>query len=135
MAFHGDIIDITFNHPDLGSGRFSPMAANSNSYDVGGFRNSDDAGMVTGNGDLVVKKNRVRAYFDCLVEDDMNIAEDAVKAAALAESNKLAEWTFSLSNGTVWRGSGVVVGDIQPDTDAGTFQLKVAAKKFKKIVG
>jgi len=135
MAEHGDIIDITFTNPDLGSGRFSPIAANSNSYDVGGFRNSDDANMITGNGDLVVKKNRVRAHFECLVEDDMNVAEDAVKAAAIAASSKSTEWTFSLVNGTVWRGSGIIVGDIQPDTDAGTFTLKVAAKIFKKIAG
>ena len=117
MGVHGDIVDITVNHPTLGSGRFAPIAANSNTLDVGGIRTSDDQNGLTGNGSLVWKKNRVRAGFECLVENDMNADPgDLVFAAQLSAHPDMAEWTITHINGTVWRGTGKPVGDLSADT-------------------
>lgn len=135
MAVHGDITEVRYSHPTLGSGVFFAKAKEANSYDPGGIRSEDDANKISGGGGLIDTKNRVRGFFEIVVEDDMNIQESALKAAALAASPVHATWTVSLLNGTVWKGTGPPVGDIQPDTDAGTFPLKVVSAEFVKIVG
>jgi hypothetical protein len=45
MAVHGDILEVTYNHPTLGSGVFYPKANEGNKFDPGGFRNNDDASL------------------------------------------------------------------------------------------
>lgn len=135
MAVHGDIQEITFNHPTLGSGTFFPKAAEGNTFDPGGLRNSDDANSITGGGSLMIQKNRVRGFFEVVIENDMNIRNDANVIKELSASPLPAEWTLSHINGTVWSGNGVVVGDITPDMNAGTLTLKVVFAEFKKIIG
>jgi len=135
MANHGDITDVTFNHPDIGSGRFLPKAAEGNTMDPGGIRTADDAAAVTSNGTMLWKKNRVRGFFEVVIEDDQEEALDALKVAELAAHPKEAVWTFTMINNTVWQGTGKPVGDIQPNVDDGTFTLKVAAPAFVKISG
>lgn len=131
---HGDIKEITFNHPTLGQGVFFPKAGEGNTMDPGGIRTADDANSIAGNGDLIKVKNRVAGMFEVVCENDMNDRQDVLTAAALAADSEDAEWTFDLINGTVWQCSGPVVGDIQPDVNAGTFTLKVAAGVITRIV-
>ena len=135
MAVHGDITEITYNHPTLGSGVFEPKAAEGNTFDPGGIRTNDDANGITSNGELIVTKNRVRAFFECMIENDMNIRNDVQVIQDLAADPVPAEYTISIINGTVWAGSGFPVADISPDVNAGTMTLKIAAGNFKKIVG
>ncbi len=135
MAVHGDIQEVTFNHPTLGSGVFFPKAAEGNTFDPGGLRNSDDANSITGGGSLMIQKNRVRGFFEIMIENDMNVRNDAIVLKELSASPLPADWTVTHINGTVWAGSGVPVGDITPDMNAGTMTLKVVSKEFVKIVG
>jgi len=135
MAVHGDITEITYNHPTIGQGVFYPKANEGNTLDTGGIRTADDASQIAGDGSIIAQKNRVRASFECLLEDDQNVRNDADKAKKLAADPVPAEYTVSIINGTVWSGSGFPVGDIQTDVNAGTFTLKVAAPEFKKIIG
>lgn len=132
---HGDITEITYNHPEIGQGTFSPKANEGNTLDTGGIRTADDAAMIAGNGSLIAQKNRVRGFFECLCENDQNIANTTDIVKRLAADPVPAEYTVSIINGTVWAGSGFPVGDIQTDVNAGTFTLKVAAPEFKKIIG
>ncbi len=135
MAVHGDIREITVNHPTLGSRSFFSKANEGNTYDQGGFRNSDDNSNIASNGDLIIQKNQVSGMLEALIENDMNVREDADFINQLAASPTQGTWTFQVVNGTVWQGRGVPVGDIQPDINAGTFTLKIVAGRFKKIVG
>ena len=135
MAVSGDIIEITYNHPTLGSGTFFPKAGEGNTYDPGGIRTADDAAMIAGDGSPIWQKNRTRGSFEVVIENDQNVRNDAQKISDLMASNEPADWTFEVINGTVWCGSGMPVGDIQPDINAGTMTLKVAGGGFKKIVG
>ena len=135
MAVHGDILEVTYNHPTLGSGVFEPKAGEGNTFDPGGIRTNDDGGGITSNGDLIVTKNRVRGSFEVMIENDMNVRNDAQVIADLAANSVPAEYTVSIINGTVWAGSGFPVGDIAPDTNAGTMTLKIASGNWKKIVG
>ena len=135
MAVHGDILEVTYNHPTLGSGVFYPKAAEGNTFDPGGIRTSDDANGIAGDGSLIVMKNRTRGFFEVLIENDMNIRNDAQVVTDLAADPVPAQYTISVINGTVWAGSGFPVGDVAPDVNAGTFTLKIASGNFKKIVG
>ena len=48
MASHGDITEVTFNHPTIGQGVFFPKANEGNTFDQGGIRTSDDASIISG---------------------------------------------------------------------------------------
>jgi hypothetical protein len=126
MAQGGDVLELRVNHPTLGSRIFFPKAGEDNSYDLGGFRNEDDASAVTSSGEMINKKNRVRGSFEVVLANDQSVREDADFCVELAESTELADWSFSIVNGSVYGGKGVIVGDIQPNINAATFSLKVA---------
>lgn len=136
MPVGGDIIEITYNHPTLGSGVIYPKAAEDSSFDPGGFRSNDDANMVDGSGAMIDQMNRARWRFECTVAWDMNLREDLERIADLAASPVLADWTFSHINGTVYGGKGKPVGDIAGNGNAATFPLIVAGGgKLSKISG
>ena len=59
MAQGGDVLELRVNHPTLGSRVFFPKSGEDNNLDLGGFRNEDDANMVTASGEAIVKKNFV----------------------------------------------------------------------------
>ncbi|KKN42129.1 hypothetical protein LCGC14_0716330 [marine sediment metagenome] len=136
MAVGGDIIEITFNHPTVGSGVILPKANEDSTYDLGGFRSNDDANMVAGNGEMIDQMNRVRWFIELVIAWDMNVRGDLEKLVELAESPVEAEWTITNINGTVYGGTGKPVGDMQGNGNAATFTLKVSGgNKLKKIVG
>ena len=134
MAVGGDIIEITFNHPTLGSGTIFPKANEDNNYDLGGFESEDDKNMIDGNGTMIDKLNRKRWYFDTLIAWDMNVGLTLEKIQAMADSPVLADWTFTHINNTVYIGNGKPVGDVNGNGNAATFSLKVSGGgKLKKI--
>lgn len=136
MAVGGDIIEATYNHPTVGSGILFAKAAEDSTFDLGGFRSSDEANGVDGGGNMIDQLNRVRWSMDLVVAWDMNTREDLENITAMTESPELADWTFSHVNGTVYGGKGKPVGDLQGNGNAATFPLKVSGGgKLKKIVG
>lgn len=136
MAVGGDIIEVTYNHPTLGTGTFYPKSGEDSTFDTGGFRSNDDANMIDGGGNMIDQMNQVRPFFEVTIANDQNTREDAVKIAALAASPVLADWTISVINGTVWGMKGKPVGDIQPNVNQATMTLKVSGGgKMKKIGG
>lgn len=133
MAVGGDILEVRWSHPTLGSGVVFPKSGEDATIDLGGFRSNDDANMIDGSGTLIDQMNRVRAFFECVVANDMNINQDAEKISALASSPVPAEWTVSHISGVTYRGTGKPVGDVQPNLNAATFTLKVACGQIKQI--
>lgn len=131
----GDIREITVNHKKLGSKSFFPKANEGNTYDQGGFRNSDDSSNIASNGELIITKSQVSGMLEAVITNDMNVREDADFINQLVASPTQGTWTFQVVNGTVWQGRGVPVGDVQPDIHAGTFTLKLAVARWKKIIG
>lgn len=132
----GDIIEITFNHPTLGSGIIFPKAAEDSTFDLGGFVSNDDANGVDGSGEMIDQLNRKRWSFEGTVAWDMNTREDLEKLQELSNDPVLSEWTVTHINGTVYGGSGKPVGDLQGNGNAATFPLKLAGGgRMKKIIG
>lgn len=136
MAVGGDIIEITFNHPTIGSGVILPKSNEDSTYDLGGFRSNDDANMIAGNGEMIDQMNRVRWSLEAVIAWDMNVRGDLEKLVELAASPVEADWTITNINGTVYGAAGKPVGDLQGNGNAATFTLKVSGgQKLKKIVG
>lgn len=133
MAAHGDIIEIRFNHPSVGSGVFFPKSNEGNKFDPGGIRNNDDANGITAAGSIMYQKNRVIGSVEAMIENDNQVRLDAEKVAELQKESLEAVWTITMINGTVWKGTGAPVGDVSVDVNAGTFTLKVVSGGFEKI--
>ena len=135
-AIGGDLIEITWNHETLGSGVLYPKSAEDSTFDTGGYRSADDANMVDGSGAAIRQINRVRWSLEATCAWDMNGANELESMVGLSGSPVEAEWTVSHINGTVWKGKGSPVGDIQGNSNAATFTLKLSGGgKMVKITG
>ena len=136
MNVGGDIIEVTYNHPTLGTGTFFPKAGEDSTFDLGGFRSNDEANGVTGSGQTIRQINNVRWSFEVACANDMNIAGELEKINDLSASPVEADWTVSHINGAIYKGKGSPVGDVQANGNAATFTLKVSGGgKMKKISG
>lgn len=122
----GDVLEVTFNHPTIGSGTFFPKAGEDSTFDLGGFRSSDDANMVDGGGNMIDQMNRVRWSLECTLANDMNNRQDLEKLTDLASSPVLADWTITHINGRVYGGKGKPVGDINANGNTSNMTLKLA---------
>lgn len=134
MAVGGDITEITFNHPTLGSGTIFPKAAEDNTFNLGGIRSGDDNNMIDGSGKMIDQMSQTRWSLETTVAWDMNIANELEKLVDLASSPVLADWTISHINGTVYGGKGKPVGDLNGNGNTATFPLKISGGgKLKKL--
>lgn len=136
-AVGGDIVEITFNHPTLGSGVLFVKAAEDNTFDTGGYTKDDDSNSVTGNGLNIQKMNAKRWFFEGTVAWEMDGDPDTLsRIQALANDPLESEWTITHVNKTIWGGTGSPVGDIQANGNAATLTLKISGGgKMKKILG
>ena len=114
---HGDIKEITYNHPTIGSGRFRPKSGEGNTYKLGGYENNDDNNSISSDGDLIMTKNRVRGTLEAVVVNSTAEGEssDADIANQLNESSVPADWTFTTQADAVYAGSGFPVGEVAPE--------------------
>lgn len=122
----GDIVEITFNHPTVGSGVLYPKSNEDSTLNPGGFVNNDDENGIDGSGTAIFQKSRVRSGFEVTLAHEMNLREDLEKVVAIAQSNEEADWTVTHVNGTIYAGKGLPVGAIASNMNAATFPLKVA---------
>ncbi len=134
MAVGGDITEITFNHPTVGSGVFYPKAAEDNTFNPGGFRSADDENMIDGAGNMIDKMNRSRWSFEGSISWDMNNAEEIEKLIALASSPVQADWTFTHINGIIYAGKGKPVGDIKGNGNTANIPIKIAGGSILKQI-
>lgn len=135
MTLGGDFIEVRVSHPTLGDHTFYPKSNEGNTFDPGGVRAVDDANMITGNGaETIDQLNRVRSSFEIVCANDMNEREDSQFAAALGGDPVPGQWTISHISGVTYGLTGRPVGDIQVDTNAGTFTLKVAGAVAQRLV-
>lgn len=130
----GDCTEILCNHPTLGVISFSPKSGETATLDIGGLRNNDDTGEITGNRTNIIIKNVKKWMFEVVCGMDNIVNNDLVNLTALTESNQEGEWTFTFANGDVWGGIGIPVGDIAGDGQAATMTVKVSGgQQMNKI--
>jgi len=133
MPTGGDITEITYNHPTVGSGVLYPKAGEDNTFDLGGYNSTDDQQMVDGGGRMIDQMNRKRWKVGVLISNDMNSKTELEKIEAMNASPLPADWTFSHINGTVYVGTGKPVGDKELNVNQSTFALTLSGGgKLKK---
>lgn len=136
MPVGGDIIEITSNHPTLGSVTLFPKSSEDSTFNTGGFRGEDDMAKIAGDGSSIRTLNRNRWSVELPISWDMNDANEIDKLTALAKSPVESEWTFTSINGTVWGGKGAPVGEIPGNGNTVIITLKVSGGgELSKIVG
>lgn len=132
----GDIKEITFSHPTIGSGTFFPKVAEDSTIDLGGFRSADEANMLDGGGNMIDQKNRARWSVETTISNDNRLKLEMEKLILLAADPVHADWTIAHISGAVYGGKGVPVGDIQANFNQATLALKLAGGGgLKKISG
>lgn len=122
----GDLLEVTCNHPTLGSFSFAAKSNESYTVDSGGPRSNDDSNAITGNGEFIDQINRVRWSFEGPLLADFISKQEIENFPKLAGSPELGTWTFSHISGVVWRGRGKIVGDIQIDTNTAQVTIKIS---------
>jgi hypothetical protein len=122
----GDMREIGVTHETVGNFTLFVKSAEDSNLDKGGYRNTDDANMIDGGGNMIMIKNQVRWSLETLISVDMNTRKDLDKLVALAQSPIEANFTFAYLNGNVQGGTGTIVGDIVSNTNAGTMTVKFA---------
>lgn len=122
----GDLLEITWNHPTLGSGVIQLKASEDNTYDLGGTRSNDDDSQITGAGEKIWQLNMKGWNVSTTVPWDMNVNLDLEKINALAADPIPADWTFGHINNSVYGGKGKPVGDLVANVNNVTFPLKLA---------
>jgi hypothetical protein len=134
MPSGGDIIEITYNHPTLGTGVLLPKSSEDSTYDNGGFRTADDATSIQANGDSIYMLNRTRPSFQVKVGWDMVNRQDLEILSALTSDPAEATWTFANVNGVIYQLKGKQVGDLNGNGNDSTIDLKIAGSGTMSII-
>lgn len=130
MAVGGDIIELSYNHPTVGSGSLLPKANESSTFDKGGFRSDDDTNGIDGGGTAIRKMNRARWSVETLIAHDSNIKKEYDKVVAMAQSPLPATWVITHVNGSIYSGEGFPVGDLKFNGNDATFSLKISGSNI-----
>jgi hypothetical protein len=126
MAVGGDILEIKWQHPTLGSGVFFPKSNEDSTFDLGGFTSNDDANMIDGGGNMIDQITRKRWSLEVTSSWDQNISNELASAQALAQSPVQSTFIISHISGSVWQATGKPVGDLQANANQATFKLKLS---------
>jgi hypothetical protein len=129
----GDIIEITYNNPDFGSGVFYPKSSEDSTYDLGGYRTSDDANMITGAGEAIYQVNRVRWTFEVKCAWDFS-NEDLEALSNLSAATSETQFTFTNVNGVIYKAMGKMVGDIKGNGNSATVDIKASGGGYMQIL-
>jgi len=131
----GDILEITYNHPTVGQGTLFPKAGEDSTFDRGGYRSADEDENVAGNGDMIDVMTNRRWSAEMVVANDQNEKDEMGQVLSLVRSTVPAVYTITVINGTVWKGKGKPVGDLQEDVKNATFSLKLGGGgKMEQVV-
>lgn len=126
MFTGGDILEISYKHPSLGTGTFFPKAGEDLTVDPGGYRSEDKEDGITGDGQMIDTISRKRWSMEGTIAWDTNSQDELAQIAKLQASPEMATWTFTHINGTVWGGKGKPVGDAKGSSKDATLKIKVA---------
>ncbi len=122
----GDIIEITYNHPTLGSGVLYPKAGEDATIDLGGLMKNDDAQSITASGEVIHQMNRKRWKVEAPPISNSQDRNELLQLQALQDSPVDADWTFAHISGAIYSGKGSVVGDLTATTNDPVITLMVA---------
>jgi hypothetical protein len=131
MSASGDTLEITIEHPDVGSRNFSTKADQDVIKDIGGYTAELQ---MNGNGTGHKKMSAKPWELSGIESETDDIAGDQEFLQAVQDSPDLATITWQHILGTVYSGQGTLTGDLKHNTNAGYTGLSIMGPgKFKKI--
>lgn len=136
MPSGGDLREITWNNPDVGSGRFFTKAGETHSLDLGMMKTDDSADNIDTGGNFINIKTVKPWSYEAVIALDQNNPNrmELETAQALSNSFNPTDFTFSMFDGSVYVMSGSVVGDIVADRSKSTMPFKVMGGGFAQQV-
>ena len=131
----GDITEITFTHPTIGSGTFYAKSGEDAVVNYGGLRSADEVQNITGNGDNIDIMTNSRWRVEVVCAWSTTEREDSKVLNELAASTVPADWTFQHVSGAIYGAKGKPVGDLDGSLGNATFTLITSGgQKAKRIV-
>lgn len=134
MPSGGDITEITYNNPNVGTGVLYPKSSEDSNYDVGGIRTDDSMDAIQANGQAIYKKNMKRWAFDVKIGWDMGGSDELGILALLAADTAETDWTMTNINGVVYKGKGTYVGDLVGNGNESTIMFKASGGGMLTII-
>jgi hypothetical protein len=120
----GDITEIAWSNPLLGSGFLYPIAGEESTFCLGGFTGDDDK-VVDGAGRLINSLHRVPWDFKVKVANDMVNTREFEAMVDVAGSTEDTTWTISVINGAVYKAQGTIQGRLELNGSKSAFELMV----------
>ena len=118
----GDIKEIAIDHPELGGIVLEHKSTEDVSFVKGGYQNADDDGSITATGTKIFVKN----YKGWMLETTIGAVEGVHDfLQGLHESTVEATVTITFMNDKVRSATGLPVGEITQNDQAGTIPLKM----------
>ncbi len=130
----GDVTEVTFNHPTIGTGVLFVKSDEDSELDLGGYRSSDEEKSIDTGGNMIDVMTLSRWSATFVIAGDVVTREDLEKLTSLTSDPVLATWTVTHISGAIYQATGKPVGDIKEALKAATIQLKIAGGgKMKKV--
>lgn len=117
----GDVRVISCDNTEIGSFLMEHKATEDATIQPGGFKVDDDENSVTTAGTDISKFNRYKWSFESTVGALDGCLSYLQK---MAEAGVPSQFTFEMSNGNQWVGTGRINGDIAENAQAGTIAVK-----------
>jgi hypothetical protein len=117
--------EVNCQHSRAGNRKFDLKSGEDSELDRGGYRIADDENNRTASGKLILQYENKMPYiqFTCVVVAE---TEDYIQDLIKDSVSEIANWTLTHVSGDIYTGNGVIVGDVKPNRNAGTVQIKVA---------
>lgn len=131
MITSGDLIELAIDHSELGNRILEAKSGEDVNIMLGGYKSNDDDGNIGANLTRINQKNS----FPWSIEPTILAkAGDLDYLQALTESSIEANITATFMDTTIRVGTGLPVGDIQENKQAGTIGFKIAGGgRFEEI--
>lgn len=131
MISAGDLKTLSCQHDELGEKVFEPKSGEDHNMMKGGFKSNDDDGNITSSGQRIDQKNRYPWSLEPTIGSNNG---DVDYLQACADSTIEGQWTATFANGETRTGTGMPVGDVQDNRNAGTIGFKISGSgRFELI--
>lgn len=131
MIDSGDLRELAIDHSELGNRIFEAKSGEDINIMPGGYKANDDDGNIGANLTRIHQKN---AYPWSIEPTILAKSGDLDFLQSLTESSIEANITATFMDGTVRVGSGLPVGDLQENKQAGTIAFKITGgERFEEI--
>jgi len=121
----GDLKEATCNHPSLGLSSYDPYGGEDSTYSIGSNTSDDDDTKATASGGFIDSMSTKRDTFSCCFAGSPGDGKYE-KLIAHRANTQLGVWTFTNTNGRVYRLTGKPVGDISMSGKDSKIEVKFA---------